>query len=223
MTYLFGYLKKYNKLRVLIDPQYRDNSMFEDMPDADLEKWKEFYPDAEEALPPDMPRSFGMTGRLTVYVDADHASDKVTRRSVTGIIVFLNNTPIRTLSKRQKTVETSTYGAELVAARIATDLILEIRYCLRMMGVPIDGPALMIGDNRSVILNSTVPSSVLKKKHLSCGFHRIRECIASRIVRFVYVESSENVADVLTKNLDSTIFHRLVDPILWRTPVSRRK
>jgi hypothetical protein len=61
-----------------------------------------------------------------VYVDADHASDKVTRRLVTGIIVFLNNTPIRTFSKRQKTVETSTYGAEMVAARIALDIILEI-------------------------------------------------------------------------------------------------
>ena len=170
-----------------------------------------------------MPKTWGKSARLTVYVDADHASDKVTRRSVTGIIVFLNNTPIRTFSKRQKTVETSTYGAEMVAARIATDIILEIRYSLRMMGVPIDGPALMLGDNRSVILNSTVPSSVLKKKHLSCGYHRIRECIAAGILSFVFVDTTRNVSDCLTKNLDSTAFHRCVDPVLWRTPLSRRK
>ena len=104
--------------------------------------------------------------RHTVYVDADHAHDQVTRRSTTGILVLLNNTPIRWISKRQKTVESSTYGSELVAAQIATELILELRYTLRMLGVPLDGPALMLGDNMSVVLNTTVPSSVLRKKHL---------------------------------------------------------
>jgi hypothetical protein len=72
---------------------------------------------------------------MTVYVDVDHAHDLahdiVIRRSITGILVTLNNTPIRRVSKRQKTVETSTYGSELVASRVATELILEIRYMLR--------------------------------------------------------------------------------------------
>ena len=98
-------------------------------------------------------------------MDADHAHDIITRHSVTGILLFVNNTPIRWISKRQKTVETSTYGSELVATRIAVELILEIRYTLRMLGVPIEGPAMMVGENLSVILNTTVPSSQLKKKH----------------------------------------------------------
>jgi hypothetical protein len=98
---------------------------------------------------------------MTVYVDADHAHDLVTRRSITGILVMLNNTPIRWVSKRQKTMETSTYGSELVASRVATELILEVRYMLRSLGVALDGPALMLGDNMSVVLNTTVPSSVL--------------------------------------------------------------
>jgi hypothetical protein len=49
--------------------------------------------------------------RMTVDVDDDHAHDLVTRISITGILVMLNNTPIRWISKRQKTVETSTYGS----------------------------------------------------------------------------------------------------------------
>jgi hypothetical protein len=53
---------------------------------------------------------------MTVYVDADHAHDLVTRRSITGILVKLNNTPIRWIYKRQKTVETSNYVSELVAS-----------------------------------------------------------------------------------------------------------
>jgi hypothetical protein len=67
---------------------------------------------------------------MTVYVDADHAHDLVKRRSIKGILVMLNNTPIRWVSKRQKTVETSAYRSELVASRVATELILEIRCML---------------------------------------------------------------------------------------------
>jgi hypothetical protein len=78
--------------------------------------WTEFYPDASEDIPQDMPRPMGNVSTLTCYVDADYACDKVTRRSVTGIVLLMNNTPLTWLSKRQKTVETSTYGSELVAA-----------------------------------------------------------------------------------------------------------
>jgi hypothetical protein len=85
--------------------------------------------------------------RMTVYVDADHAHDLVTRRSITGILMMLNNTPIRWVSKRQKTVETSTYGSGLVASRIATELILEVRLMLRSLGVDLEGPALMLVDH----------------------------------------------------------------------------
>ena len=160
----------------------------------------------------------GRAARLTVYVDADHAHDQVTRRSITGIIVFLNNTPISWYSERQKTVESSTYGSELVAARIATELIMELRYTLRMLGVPLDGPALMLGDNMLVFLNTTVPSSVLKKKHLGIGYHRVREAVAAKVLRFTHIRSEEHLADILTKALPNPAFHRLLKPILFRVP-----
>ena len=69
---------------------------------------------------------------------------------------MVNNTIVKTYSKRQSTVESSTYGSELVAARVATDMAVEIRYTLQMLGVPIDGSVLMLGDNKSVVLNTTV-------------------------------------------------------------------
>jgi hypothetical protein len=126
---------------------------------------------------------------MTVYVDADHAHGLVTRRSITGILVMLNNTSIRWVSKRQKTMETSTYGSELVASRVAIELILEVRYMLRSLGVALDRSALMLGDNMSVVLNTTVSSSVLKEKHNAIAYHRVREAIAARIMRFEYIKS----------------------------------
>jgi hypothetical protein len=75
---------------------------------------------------------------------------------------MLNNTPIRWISKRQKTVDTSTYGSELVVSRIATEaeVILEIRYMFQSLGVALDGPVLILEVNMPVFLNTTVPSSV---------------------------------------------------------------
>jgi len=104
----------------------------------------------------------------------------------------------------------------MVAARIATEKMMEIRWNLRALGVPIDGPVMMYGDNQSVILSSTMPSSVLKKKHLSCCYFRIREAIAARIIRFEYVKSSRNYADLMTKPLPRHEFKKLVDPLLFR-------
>ena len=100
-----------------------------------------------------IPTPKGAKIRLTIYKDADHAHNTLTRRSVTGILLFLNNIPVRWISQWQKTVETSTYGSELVAAKVATELILEYRNTLRMLGVEPDGPVLMLGDNNSVVLN----------------------------------------------------------------------
>jgi hypothetical protein len=78
----------------------------------------EFYTDASEEIPKDLPLEKGPRVRMNVYVDADHAHDLVTRTSITGILVMINNTPIRWISKRQKTVETSTYRSEMVASRV---------------------------------------------------------------------------------------------------------
>ena len=116
--HLFGYLKHARNGRLLIDP----DPMPLDGNPATTYDWTEFYPDAVEELPPDAPPPKGHPVTTTCYVDADHAHDTVTRRSVSGILLFLNGMPVKWYSKRQTTVETSSYGSELVAARIAVEL-----------------------------------------------------------------------------------------------------
>jgi hypothetical protein len=115
-------------------------------------------------------------------------------------------------------VETSTYCSELVASRVATELILEIRNMLRSLGVALDGPAFILGDNMSIVLNPTNASSVLKKKHNAIAYHRVREAIAARIMRFSYIKSDENVSDVLTKPLSNENFDYLMKKWLFRVP-----
>ena len=155
---------------------------------------------------------------MTVFKDTDHAHDVLTRRSVSGILLLINNTPVKWITKRQKTVESSTYGSELCAGKMAIELILEYRYMLRMMGVNMEDSALLLGDNKSVVLNTTMPSSVLKKKHCAVSYHRIREAVASGIVRFSHIDSVDNYSDILTKPLSAAVFHKLVKPLLFRDP-----
>jgi hypothetical protein len=216
LTRVFGYVKKHSDGRILVDPSPPDTSAYE----FTQQNWTEFYPDAEEELPPDMPTPKGKPIHTMCYVDADHAHDLVTRRSVTGILIFANNMPMKWYSKRQKTVETSSYGSELVAARLAVEHIIEIRYKLRMLGVPIAGPTLMRGDNIAVVLNTTVPSSQLKKKHNAIAYHRVREAIAANIIQFVHIPSIANYADCLTKPLNGPQYEQTVHPTLFCKPLT---
>jgi hypothetical protein len=76
---ILAYLKTFPKGRVIIDTSYP--SLYE-YPIEDHPKWKGFYLDAKEAIPKDLPMSKGPKVRMTVYVDADHAHNLVTRRSI---------------------------------------------------------------------------------------------------------------------------------------------
>jgi hypothetical protein len=135
--------------------------------------WSEFYRDAKEAVPMNAPEPRGNRVIISCFVDADHTGNLVTRRSHTGVLIFCNKAPIIWFSKKQNTVETSTFGSEFIAARIAVELIESLRYKLRMFGVPIVGPANLFIDNGSVVANTINPESVLKKRHNAIAYHKV--------------------------------------------------
>jgi hypothetical protein len=92
LTRILSYLKTFPKERAIIDASYPDHSMFSVEVHSN---WMEFYPDAGEEIPKDLPLEKGPRVRMTVYVHSDHSHDLVTRRSITGILFMLNNTSIR--------------------------------------------------------------------------------------------------------------------------------
>ena len=53
----------------------------------------------------------------------------------------MNNSVVKTFSKRQTTVESSTYGSELVAARLATDQAVELIYTHLQEYTALTGPS----------------------------------------------------------------------------------
>ena len=211
---VYSYLRNYKKTAIKFNTEVPDYARFK----TKNQEWGHIYHPCEEAIPDDMPKAYGKPVRITTFVDANLLHDKVTGRSATGIIHLVNKTPIDWYSKRQNTVETATYGSEFVAARIAVDQIVDLRYSLRMLGVPIDGPAWLFGDNLSVVNSSTIPSGQLKKRHNILSYHRVREAQAAKIVNFVHIDGKYNPADVLTKHMSSREWYELMKPLIfWRS------
>jgi hypothetical protein len=194
---IFAYLKKHQSAAIVFD---------DDVPAIDERRFKQFdwsdiYGNVEEALPPNMPAPLGNPVEMFCFVDSDHAGNLATRRSHSGIIIFLNKSPILCYSKRQNTVESSTFGSEFVALCTAVELIIGLRYKLRMFGIPTNGPTSVFCDNQSVVHNSTTPESTLSKKHNAICYHRVKEAAAAKIICVAKEDSETNLANLLTKLL----------------------
>ena len=175
LFHVFAYLKNKHNARLVFDPTYPDINydQFETSHD-----WTKFYGNVTEDIPENAPEALGKEFIMRAYVDADHAGDKLTRRSRTGYIVFLNMAPIYWLSKKQTSIETSTFGSEFIAMKQCCEFVRGLRYKLRMMGIPVSEPAFIRGDNKSVLSNTSIPSSVLSKKSNSIAYHAVREGVA---------------------------------------------
>jgi hypothetical protein len=98
-------------------------------------------------------------------------------------------------------VETSTFGSEYVAAKIAVEMIKGLSYKLRMMGIPVAGATNFFCDNELVVKSSVQPKSALKKKHNAIAYHRVREAQAVDIIQVAWEPTNLNLAFLLTKVL----------------------
>ena len=100
--YVFEYLKKKFNRRIIIDssdPIIVKNGAEGNLDEDLSEKLLEFYPDAKEQVDRKLPKPLFNEISITAYVDSDHAHDKMTRRSMTGLIIFVGRTPVFILQK----------------------------------------------------------------------------------------------------------------------------
>ena len=217
--HVFGYIKQFPVRRILVDSR---PLVFDRFFDKDsIEKYKpDFlmdYPDAKEELDPHCPKPFGMKELpITIFVDSDHAHDRKTRRSITGLIAFIGSTPVNWFSKRQGAIASSTYQAEFSALRTATEEAIHLRYMLRSMGIPVTSATAVFGDNKAVIDNAMNPHAVNMKKHVAISFHTVRESIAAGVIECFWINGTANIADICTKQTPAKIHNDHSDYIFYR-------
>ena len=209
---VYGYLTKKHNARLILDPRYPEI----DMKKFPKEDWNYFYGPVKEMIPPDMPTPLGREIILRMYVDASHANDRVNRRSRTGFFIFMQQALIQWCSKKQPTVESSVFGAEFVAMKHGLEICRGLRYKIRMMGIPLNTPTFVYGDNNSVIINTSRPQSQLQKKSHSICFHFIREAVAMDEARTTHVLSKENMSDLASKLIpNGQLRDAHVSKLLW--------
>ena len=119
--------------------------------------------------------------------------------------MWTNSALVCWMSKKQTSVESSSFGSEFTAMKQCCEYIRGLRYKLRMMGIPVEGPAYIAGDNQSVLANTTIPDSTLKKKSQSIAYHFVREGAARGEWRTAHVNTHDNESDLLTKLLPSGV------------------
>ena len=112
----------------------------------------------------------------------------------------MNQTPIISNSKKQNTVETSTFSSEFIALRIVVEKVIALRYIVRMFGILLDSPVQVFCDSESVMNNRVCPESRLNKKYLSCVYHKARESIAVGTILLFFERENTHLEDFLTKS-----------------------
>ncbi|KMS94630.1 hypothetical protein BVRB_016830 [Beta vulgaris subsp. vulgaris] len=159
---------------------------------------------------PDLGIQFSSSGnnmQLQVFVDADFASDKDNRRSVSGSVFMLNGS-IYWMSKRQSCVSLSTTEAEYISASAACKELIWCRRLLNDIGLR-QSSTLMFDDNQATIALAVSESVTRRCKHIDLRHHYIRELLRSGVINLQYCRTDENLADLMTKPLEPARFQLL--------------
>jgi hypothetical protein len=132
------------------------------------------------------------------YGDADFANCEETRRSITGIVVTLDGTPVVWASRKQPTVAKSTTAAEYIAASMTVDEGVLVQKLMTDLGTPQRSISLLC-DNTAAECLLKNPIENGRTKYLEIHWHYCRELIASGKVCVSRVDTQAQLADVCTK------------------------
>jgi hypothetical protein len=152
----------------------------------------------QEDLDPKFPEPLVPEMDTNICVDANHTHDKVTGGSVTGLFCFVGNKPVSRRSKRQASVQTSTFGAEFTAIKKAVE---------EGIGFKVGKPTPIVVDNMGVVLNASNPGSTLNKKSVALLYHFVQEHVANDVMEIRKIDTADNYADPFTKALTSNEHH----------------
>ena len=151
------------------------------------------------------------TLRLSVYVDSDHGSDVDDRKSISGYIIYLGNTPIIWRSKKQKGKPAdSSCEAEYISMSSCINEIVWVISFMSELGFQIPTPVPIYCDNTSANALAHNPVHHERTKHIDIKYHRIREFILDGTVSIHYVKSEDNPADIFTKPVTVSVFKKLI-------------
>ena len=177
----------------------------------DLPKIAELTPTVEAELP-EFPSH--AHDQLVGYVDAAHATDLKTRRSVTGYVFTMAGGAIAYKSKLQPTVATSSTEAEFCAAVVAAKVAKYLRSVLKELGYAQSTPTPLYEDNQAAIAMINERRPTPRSRHIDIQYYAIQEWRQQGEIQMIYIPTVINPADDATKALGWVLHHRHTRRIL---------
>jgi hypothetical protein len=147
------------------------------------------------------------------YTDADWAGDAHDRRSTSGYFTFVGGNLVSWKSKKQKVVALSSAEAEFRGMSKGLCELLWLRRLLTEIGFPPSVEMNLFCDNKAAIAISQNPVQHDRTKHVEVDRHFIKENLEGKIVKFPFVKSESQLADMLTKAVSSKVFHSSLDKL----------
>jgi hypothetical protein len=138
---------------------------------------------------------------LKAYCDADYAGDNKTRKSTTGRLITINDSPVSWFSRLQKTVSLSTTEAEYNALAETTKEIMWIKSLLKEIQEEPMQPTKVLCDNQSAIKLANNDEACRRTKHMAAKIHFVKDEIKTGTIQTEYLQTEEQKADFLTKLL----------------------
>jgi hypothetical protein len=143
------------------------------------------------------------------YGDTNHAACIDTRRSVSGVLTMLAGGPVFWMSKRQDVVSISTTESEYIAYGKGAQQAKWIHNFLSEIGYPPALPSDLYADNKSAIAILENPRFHQRIKHIDIWYHFLRDLVEQGEIKIHYIPSEENLADILTKPLGTTLHRKM--------------
>jgi hypothetical protein len=150
----------------------------------------------------------GGEGRLVAYVDASYAECLLTRKSTTGYVLTIDGDVVDWKSKKQSIVAQSSTEAEYIALAMLVNKLRVVRR-VRNWLIGKDGPYSVREDNQSCIKMAEGEGTNKRSKHIDVRFHVSREAIENGEIELEYINTEDQIADALTKNLGKVKFQKL--------------
>ena len=165
---------------------------------------------------------FKKNGNLEVhgYTNADWAGNPVDRRSTSGYFTFVGGNPVTWKSKKQKVVALSSVEAEFRGIKSGLTEILWLKKLLTEIDFP-PGKCQLYCDNKTTISISENPVQHDRTKHVEVDRHFIKEKIETGIVELPFVRSEYQLADILTKAVNSRSFEDILGKLSIGDPTTQ--
>lgn len=160
--------------------------------------------------------TFGDSGPwdLVCFSDSDYAGDPESRRSVSGFILYVKGVPISWRSKAQRSVTLSSSEAEWVALSEAVKEIMFVVQLLESMKIKVKLPVTVRVDNVGAIFMSKNISTSSRTKHVDIRTKYVNEYVEDGIIKIIFVQSSDNDSDIMTKNVSGDLLEKHVEKLI---------